>query len=390
MRILFAAVSAFLIISCSGGEAPEKAAETKPVQVKTVQVTGEMVQGSRMFSATVTSDQTVTMTPKVTGYIEEIHVSPSDRVKKGQLLLEIKSGELEEKYRFAKSAVEEAENGLAQAQVGLEMAESKKKQAESEYNLAKKTYERYKNLIEENSVSKQEFDQVEAKYKLAREALNIAEQNVRLNNKKVQQLKLKKAQAESSLGEVSTYLSYTKMKAPFDGVVLEKYTDTGNLASPGKPLLKVGNNEMIVVSYVPESLVSSVNVSDEVNVYAESADLAYTAKVLEVSPDIDEATRTFKVKLSGHEELVSGMYARADFQSGDASKVLTVPAEALVQRGQLSILFINDGGRAQMRIVKPGRTINGRVEILSGLNIGDELVVENADVLKSGDNLEIQ
>ncbi|WP_022851506.1 efflux RND transporter periplasmic adaptor subunit [Limisalsivibrio acetivorans] len=375
---------------CSGGgEKESEKPEARTMKVTLGKAETTSMPASRSFSATVSSDKTAMLIPKVVGYVEAIHVSPGESFEKGDLLVSIKSTELEEKKRFAESAVQEAESGFNQAEIGLRMAEGQLKQAESNFELAKKTYDRYSNLIKNDSVSKQEFDQVESKYEQAKEQVNIVRENVSLAKEKMQQLRLKKQQAEAMLAEVQAYLSYTEIRAPFNGVVLEKLLDTGNLAAPGNPILKIGNNEMVVYAFLNESLINDISVGSRAEITVDSLNFTCSSTVLQISPDIDAATRNFKVKLSGHERFVPGMYAKVSIATGEDS-IVTVPENALVQRGQLSVVFVEENMKADMRIVKTGRNFEGVIEILSGVKAGESIVVQNAEALKTGDKLETE
>ncbi|PLX67502.1 MAG: efflux RND transporter periplasmic adaptor subunit [Denitrovibrio sp.] len=389
LRKVLTLVFTFAFLAACGSE--DKVTETvdtpKNVTVKTMKVERTDTASSRSFTATVSSEKTAFIIPKVVGYVEQILVSPGQKVQAGQLLAVIKSGELEEKYAFAQSSVKEAENGLKQSEIGYKMAEAQHKQAQSQYDLAEKTYNRFSNLIKNNSVSRQEFDQVEANYDLAKQSLKISEENVSLASEKVEQVKLKKQQATSMLNEVKTYLSYTKIKAPFDGVVLEKNMDAGNLAAPGSPMMKIGNTDTVIYTYISQSLIKDISTGTKAMVTIESLGEDYESEVLEVSPDVDVFTGSFKVKLMGCQKIFPGMFAKVRFITG-SEKLISIPESALVRRGQLNIVFINDNGKADMRIVKTGRELGGVIEILSGLEEGDIIVVENAKLLKSGDILE--
>jgi len=387
-KVLLSIFAVALLTAC--GDKDNKAEMVdKPntVAVKTMIVKKTDTASSRSFTATVSSAQTAFIIPKVVGYVEQILVSPGQKITKGQLLATIKSGELEEKYKYAQSSVEEAENGMKQAEIGYKMAEAQHKQAQSQFELAEKTYNRFSNLIKNNSVSRQEFDQVEANYSLAKQALNISSENVSLALEKVDQVRLKKQQASSMLNEVKTYLSYTQIKAPFDGVVLEKNMDAGNLAAPGNPIMKVGNNDNVIYTYISQSLIEEISIGMQAMVSIDAMDEEYESEVLEISPDVDVFTGSFKVKLTGCNKFYPGMFAKVRFVTG-SEKLISIPKSAVVTRGQLTIVFVKDNGKADMRIIKIGREINGFVEVLSGLEEGEEVVTENAVLLKSGDILE--
>lgn len=363
-----------LLTACGGNDKKTETAQTPAtVKVKLHSVSESDVDATRVFTATVSSDKTAIIIPKVTGYVEQILVTPGQQVKSGQLLAVIKSGELEQKMAFAASGEMETQNALRQANIGYKMAQS-------EFDLAEKTYNRYVNLIRNSSVSKQEFDQVESQYKVAKENLDLAAE-------KVQQAKIKSGQAGAMKSEVDTYLSYTQLRAPFDGIVLEKNMDAGNLANPGSPVLKIGNNVPVVVAYISQNMIQEVKLGTKAVVSIDSLGDEFDSTVLEISPDIDPATGNFKVKLSGCEKMAQGMFAKVRFITGK-EKVIAVPSSAIVTRGQLTMVFVDDNGKADMRVVKTGRDFGGFTEVLSGLSAGEKVVSENAAILKSGDILE--
>jgi multidrug efflux pump subunit AcrA (membrane-fusion protein) len=390
MKKLAVFFTLFFIISCSESRKQEEAkSETRSVKVTTAVAKKEEIPSSRTFSATVASDKTALIIPKVVGYIESVNFAPGSVFKAGDLLVSIKSGELEEKKRYAESAVAEAESGYNQAEIGHQMAIAQEKQAESNFNLAEKTYRRYSNLIKNNSVSRQEFDQVEAQYSLAGENLNIAKQSTRLAAEKIQQVMLKKQQAEAMLAEVNAYLSYTNIRAPFGGIVLEKLMDAGNLAAPGNPILKIGTTDTVVYAFINESLIGSLRVGMSATVEVESIGFTCETEITEISPDIDSATRNFRIKLRGNDRFIAGMYAKVVLPTG-TGKTIVVPPAALVQRGQLTVLFVVREGKADMRIVKTGQIYKEGIEIISGLNEGDVYITDNASSLKTGDSIEAE
>ncbi|PLX71546.1 MAG: efflux RND transporter periplasmic adaptor subunit [Denitrovibrio sp.] len=387
-KFVVSMAAAAILVACGTEDKKQETIDTpKSVTVTTMTVEKTDAASSRSFTAKVSSEKTAFIIPKVVGYVENILVSPGQKITKGQLLVTIKSGELEDKYKYAQSSVKEAENGLKQAEIGLKMAEAQHNQAQSQYDLAEKTYKRFSNLIKNNSVSRQEFDQVESNYDLAKQSLKISEENVSLAREKVEQVKLKKQQAESMMSEVKTYLSYTQIKSPFDGVVLENSMDAGNLAAPGNPIMKIGNNSTVVETFISQSLIKDIETGMPAMISIESIKGDFESKVLEISPDVDVFTGSFKVKLSGYEKLYPGMFAKVRFITG-SEKIISIPESALVKRGQLNIVFVDDNGKADMRVIKVGRELDGRIEVLSGLDVGDKIVMENAKLLKSGDILE--
>jgi len=344
----------------------------------------------RVFPGTVISKETSLITAKVTGYIKKINFKTGDIFKKGDILVEIDSKELNQKVEFATYNLQEAENGLKQAEIALEIAQSNYSKALSQYDLLEKTYIRYKNLYETESVSKHEFDEIVAKYNVAKEEKNIAHKQMSLAEEKVLQAALKRNQAKALLEEAYIFLNYTKLKAPYDGVVLEKLSDIGNIASFQGPILKVGTLENEILVNVPESFYKQVKVEDEVLIEIPSLNKSYITKVTEISPDVSRDSRTFNVKLKESAELVSGMYVLAQFKSEKVQRIL-IPKDFLSKRGQMEYVFVNIDNVSEMRMVKTGKTDNEFVEILSGLTPGERIVkpIDNSTLLKHLNPLEI-
>jgi len=387
--LIFLILTVF-IVACSGGEKKgvESISAPQKVEVETYFVKPSDIQKGRSFTGQVVSKNTVYLTPKVVGYISGISVKVGDKFKKGDTLVELTSKELIDKRDFAKAAVNEATNGLKQAEIGLEMAKSAYNQALAQYELAEKTYNRFKKLFETESVSKQEFDEVEAKYKLALEGKIMAQKNIELAEEKLNQVKLKKVQAEAALNEVNTYISYTKLKAPFDGTVLEKMSDVGNLASYSTPILKLGTFDSEIVINIPENFYQNVSLHKNVKVKIPSQDKVFETEITEISKDISPSSRTFYVKLKAEESLTPGMFVEGYFPSL-MEKTVTVPKDYIIKRGQLYYVFLDNNKKAEMRLVKLGNDYGDVVEITSGLTGGERIVksINNLQI-KSGDILE--
>jgi multidrug efflux pump subunit AcrA (membrane-fusion protein) len=387
-RFLVIALVLGLAACSSEKDQPEgKFRQPETVKVRTQVVRSQRLPVLRSYPGTVASADEALLMPKVVGYLDMLHVKPGDTFTKGEVLVSIRSQELVDKKKFAESAVKEASNGERQAELGHRIAETGFKQALAQYHLAEKTYKRFGNLLKTESVSRQEFDEVEAKYKAALEGRTIAQQNVKLAAEKLAQVRIKKQQALAMLDEVRTYLSYTTLKAPFDGVVLQQLMDVGNLAAPSQAILKIGSNRNVVYAQVNESGMSLAQVGGEATVEVPSAQKTFKARILEINPNIDPETRSFRIKLSGDTHLVPGMYANVSLGQADEDIIL-VPGPAVYERGQLPVVFVDKDGKAEMRIVKTGRTFGNSLEIVSGLHAGERIVVENGEKLRTGDLLE--
>jgi multidrug efflux pump subunit AcrA (membrane-fusion protein) len=389
---LFRFLTVALVMSIAACSPEKDQNEGKFRQSETVKVRTQVIRSERLpilrsFPGTVASADTAFLMPKVVGYLETLHVQAGDTFKKGAVLASIRSQELVDKKKIAESAVKEASNGERQADLGSRMAETGFKQAQAQFTLAEKTYKRFENLLKTESVSKQEFDEVEARYKAALEARKMAEENTKLAAEKVLQVRIKKQQALAMLDEVNTYLGYTLLKAPFDGIVLQKLMDVGNLAAPSQAILKIGSHRNVIYAQVNGSVMAGAKVGEEATIDVPSAGQSFRAEILEVDPSIDPATRSFQIKLSGDPHLTPGMYADVSLVQ-TYEDIILVPSPAVYERGQLPVVFVDNDGKAEMRIVKTGRGFGDNLEIVSGLSAGERIVVENGEQLETGDLLE--
>jgi RND family efflux transporter MFP subunit len=197
---------------------------------------------------------------------------------------------------------------------------------------------------------------------------------------------------DAAATEAQTMLGYTKVTAPFTGTVTRKYADVGDLAAPGKPLLEMEDSrELRLEADVPEAVVGRLALGDKLPVRVSSLSNELAGVVSEISPAADPGSRTFLVKcdLPPTVGLRAGQFGRAAMPVGETS-ALRVPAAAVVQRGQMELLFVATNGHAQMRIVKTGRRVGAEVELVSGVDAGEAVIVENAAGLMDGQPVEVK
>jgi RND family efflux transporter MFP subunit len=273
---------------------------------------------------------------KVSGRITRLPVILGQSVKQGDVLVELATQEI---------------------QARLDQANAAFRQADLDFT-------RTANLRKQNAATQAEMDAAQARY-------NVAKATV--------------AEAEALSG-------YAKIPAPFDGVVARKLADEGDLAMPGKPLLELeGRAGLRLVADVPSLLASLVLPEAKLSVRVETLPDVITGTLAEISPAADPASRTVRVKVDLPETagLRAGQFGRLALLVGEAT-FLFVPPPALVRRGQLEILFVAAGGKAQMRLVRAGKETPQGIEILTGLGPGESVVVEGAGNLRDGQPLQTQ
>jgi RND family efflux transporter MFP subunit len=192
--------------------------------------------------------------------------------------------------------------------------------------------------------------------------------------------------ARGAAAEAKAMMSYVEILAPFDGVVTKKWADVGDLAAPGKPLISIEDPSALQLEAdVPQAIASHVQRDARLAARVDDVSGELTGTVSEIAPAADSVSRTFRVKVDLSEQpgLSSGQFARLLVPVGE-SHSLRVPVSAVVQRGQLEIVFVVANQHAQLHLVKAGKRVGDELEILSGLHAGDAVVIDGAAQLTDG------
>ena len=327
-------------------ESETAAQETqKPVAVQTVKAALRDEQEFNEFVGTVRSRTRVQLSARVVAHVLEIPVASGDRVKKDALLVRLDDQELQTHVKQAESALTAADAQLREA---------------------RQDHERYQKLFETGAVTKQLFDQAEARLKTSQAAVDQAAERIR---------------------EAKINLRYAELRAPFDAVVVERQAEAGDLAAPGRSLVTIESpTDLRLEAPVSEMCVRRIRTGSDVRVSIEAADAVLGARVTEIVPAVDPSSRSFLVRadLPVLEGVQPGMFGRFQFAC-EMRKTLAVPPGAVQERGQLDIVFVVDKERARLRIVRPGRRHTSAVEILSGLTAGETLVANPPESLQDGD-----
>jgi RND family efflux transporter MFP subunit len=262
----------------------------------------------------------------------------------------------------------------------LNAAEKEVSAADSDFALAEATLKRYQQLYEKKSVSPQEFDEIKARYQSAEARRDMARAG--------------QAQANAGLMQARTSLGYTRIHAPFAGVVTEKKADAGTLALPGMPMFTIEDTRSYRLEVaVDESDLRLVYVGQVSPVTIDAlGNVSVSGKVVQIVPAADPASRSFlvKVELPADARLRSGLFGRARFSRGERSALL-IPRTSLVERGQLQGVYVLDANQiAGLRYVTIGKSAGEQIEVLSGLQGGEKLVAVAGDRDLSGKRIAIR
>lgn len=304
-----------------------------PVKVRTIIVHEEQITSGVEVVGTIQAVDRAVIASKISGSIVELPVLLGDRVKKGDLLVKISAEEIS-------SRVLQAQAQLAQTR---------------------------RNLKREEKLLGQHASTMET-VKSMRDMVAIAKAGYR---------------------EAASMLSYTTVTAPFPGVITKKLANNGDLATPGTPLLHLENDDHLqIVASVPETISPQIKQHQHLPVLIPTTGATLEGLVAEVSPVIDPASRSLpiKINLPSTTGLRTGMFARVKLP-GTRSTTLMLPEQAVIFSGQLDKVFVVKNNTAGLRLVRTGRRENGRVEILSGLEVGEQIVTKNNRLLVSGQQL---
>jgi RND family efflux transporter MFP subunit len=328
---------------------------------------------------TISARTASTLSSKLLGTVTEVRVSEGAVVKEGDILVVLDQRQVAAQYDQARAALAEARQAEASAR-------SAREAAKAGADLARTTYERYVQLLKENSVSRQEFDEVTARHRQAQATLSQTTAALQAAGDRVHQ-----AQAMLEFAQVSK--KDAVVRAPYGGRITDKMIDVGDLATPGTPLFTIEKEGRFCADLVlPENHIESVRLDMEVTVNIPALGGTWlTGWIGRIVPAADPRSRSFLVKVALPEDprIHSGMFARVSIPVGKSGMML-IPETALVRRGQLAGVFLlGPEGRARFRLIRIGRQIGDRVEVLSGLHEEDRYLIAPPPELVDGAKVEV-
>jgi RND family efflux transporter MFP subunit len=357
---------------------PESARPGVP-SVSVSVVTPAVQQWPAVYEATgtVRARSSATIAAKWMGYVREVKVQVGDRVREGQLLVVLDARDLDASANRAGAAREEVRSTIPEADSAVAAAKAN-------LDLVQATFKRMNELYEKKSISDQEFDEASAKLKAAQAAFEMA-------RAKRTQLDSKLAQADQEVRAAQVTRSYAEVQAPFAGIVTAKSVDPGNLAAPGAPLLTIERDGYRLEASVEASKLGAIHPGQAVSVTLDGIDRSIDARVSEIVPAVDAASRAYivKIDLPAEPGMRSGIFGRARFQLGSRG-VLAIPAGAVTERGQLQSVLVAENGVARTRLITLGDKAKEQVEVLSGLSAGEKVIVPVPQGLMDGAHVEVK
>ena len=365
------AASTALIAGCHGGDPAATSGTIQTMQARVVESQQQQLLQSLKSTGTVHAKETAVVSAQVMGRIQQVLVREGDSVRAGQTLVVLDDAALRSKVEQAQAGVKAAQNVQAAAQTNAALAAS--------------TLNRYKQLESEKSVSPQEMDEVSRRAEGAAASVDAM-----------------RAQTDAARAQedgARTMMSYTRLVAPFAGVVTARLADPGTMAAPGVPLLQVDRAGVLQLdATVDESAIGAIHKGMRVQVAVDGGASTTGVRtnlagaVAEIVPVADPSSHSFLVKidLPSSSQIRAGMYGTAEFANG-ARQAILIPSSAVVARGSLNCVYVlDDQGIAQLRYITLGAAQGNLVEVLSGVTSGEKLVDSPSDRNLAGKRIEVQ
>jgi len=381
-RFLYVTMLSFmvLLLGCGDKIEPGTTREVKNKVIKTAITMATVIQQPFIYEAvgTVQARTSSTLSSKIMGAVKTINVREGDFIKKGDLLVMIDD-------RQVSAQLQKAEAALAEAIKAEISAKSARDAAKAGAKLAGATYKRYIQLMEEESASKQEFDEVQARFRQTEASLTQTEAMVEAANQRVQQ-----AEAVATAAQVGK--KDASVRAPYDGKVTAKMVDEGDLAAPGTPFLALEKEGVYCVAMeLPEKHIQSIRLKQKIKIRIPSIqNRSFEGFIGRIDPSADPKSRTFRIRVALPEDknIRSGIFARVEIPVGETGMLL-IPSTAVVHEGQLTGIYLVDSHQfAHFRLIRIGRAFGDTVEVVSGLKDGTRYVVDPPPDLMDGVKVE--
>ena len=296
----------------------------------------------------VIADERVQLSSRISGFIRKLAAREGEVVNEGQVLVEIDPSDVEGAVQRAAAALASARADLADARVDVD---------------------KFTALTRTGAVPIDTLRKAEVRRDVALARL---------------------AEAQAALDTANAQRAYTTILSPVDGTVVARLRESGDLATPGLPILEIeARNTLVFQTFVAESRVAQLDPNQPVQVELDAVPGVHPGRLLRVVPSADPVTRRYEVKVSLAPAggLLPGMFGRARFVLGQ-DEVLTLPQAALTSRGGLEGAFrVGTDGQIGFRWLRTRRQIDGQLEVTAGLEPGDRVVMNPAADLRDGDRL---
>jgi len=370
------------------------------ISVETQEIRPETIEQYVTVSSKVTANNEVSVIPKVGGTVKNVYVNLGDTVKAGDILFEIDDTNL-------RLQVEQAATALASAQASYDMSlgaslenqivqlRASVESYEIQYNDLLKDLENAKALYAQGAISKEELDTLQSNVDKVKLQLDSARANLRLTEEKTKEGTRKTGQAaieqaKKALEIAQTQLGYTKVKAEIDGVISACNVTVGSTVSTQSAAMKIVNTDKFKISFnISDDYINKISVGSKAYITISAAsDTPYEGTVAYISPAADSTTMLYPVEVyidNPDNKIKSGMFASLRLVVDRRENTVSVPLNAVIEKGNEKFVYVVDGNNiAHKRIVETGIKNDTNIEITSGVQNGEKVVVKGQSFLSDG------
>jgi RND family efflux transporter MFP subunit len=399
--IVTSAIACAFVLA-TGCSRQEKTVEANTPALPTVAVAKAMPQDmSRdlVLTAEFKPFQEIDVMAKVAGYIKQINVDIGDRVKEGQLLATLEIPEMADDKARAQATLERSQAEVSRARDDLQ-------RAQSAHDIAHLSYDRLAKVMKDKPglVAQQEVDDAHSRDLVAEAQVASGKSNITAAEQQVHV-------ARAELEKVATLFNYTKVTAPFTGIITKRFANTGSMIQAGTssqtqamPVVRLSENTLLrLILPVPESVVPSVRLGARVEVKVPSLKQSFPGKVVRFEGRLNVDTRTMETEVDVQNPslvLMPGMYAEVNLNLDRRTGTLAIPVTALDLDSEASssagqrnrpasghVMVVLRDNKLERRTVTVGLETANRAEILSGLSDGELVVVGNRSGLEPGQSV---
>jgi RND family efflux transporter MFP subunit len=389
LAVGFAALLALGLSSCNGGRNVKASAE-QAVTVGVTRVVKKTVSRQITLSSELVPFQEIDVYAKESGYVQKLDVDYGTHVRVGQTMATLEIPELQAQMQQDQAEIKNAIDQVSRADHEL-------KRYDAQYNALHLQYTRLNQVFETQPgiVAQQEVDDAQGKDLAAASQVDAGKAALEAAQSQL-------AAAKAKLVHDETLFDYSRITAPFAGVVTERYANLGTLVQAGTssstqamPIVRLSQDDLFrLVIPIPESYVRYIRIGDPVNVHVPSLNRTFPGKVARFSVDVRADTRTMHTEVdvpNPERVLMPGLYAEAEVGLDEKANVPTVPLQAVSHQGnKTSVLVVNRDGEVEERTAELGLQTTTDAEVLSGLSEGEQVVVSDRSGLKPGQKVHPQ
>lgn len=385
--LLFALFLGWRWIVHSRTEASDSDSEVSGVEVAAIaRVHRGTIEDALTIAGAFKPFQDVDVHAKVAGYIRTIYVDVGDHVSSGQTLAVLEVPELAAEVAGASAAARRSEQEIHRAQGDVERAKSTHAAAHAMFERLHQAAQQKAGLVAQQEVDNAQAKDLESEAGVssAQAAFSAAQQALEV--------------AQANQNQFSALSNYTRIVAPFAGVVTARYADTGALLAAGTsnsqsmPVVRLAEvSKLRLVLPIPESIAGQIHLGDPVKVHVQALNQDIVGRVSRFAGSLDSQTRTMETEIdfdNRNGKLLPGMYTETVLQLAAHNGALLVPIEALAQsNGDATVLVLNSQNVVEERRVNVGLQGRTRAEVLSGLQENDQVVIGNRSQFRPGEKV---